>query len=89
MASEAKIKPQAFRIGRPGAAEQAREAFTLEPVEDFVEAEAARAAAPADPAERAVESAQSRGIIRSGIISWGGLFFSAASGFVLVAWAIG
>ncbi len=85
MASEAKIKPQAFRIGKPGAAEPAPETFTLEPVEDFVEAEAAKAAAPIDPAERAVESAQGRGITRSSLISWGGLFFSAAGGFILVA----
>ncbi|MDR3408067.1 MAG: TIGR01620 family protein [Methylovirgula sp.] len=85
MATETKLKPQAFRLGTPGAAEPPREMFTLEPVEDFVEAEAAKAAAPVDPAERAVESAQSRGITRGSLISWGGLFFSAASGFVLVA----
>ncbi len=85
MATETKLKPQAFRIGKPGAAEPAPETFTLEPVEDFVEAEAAKAGTPIDPAERAVESAQGRGITRSSLISWGGLFFSAAGGFILVA----
>jgi putative membrane protein len=87
--SEPKIKPQAFRLDKshPLAAEEdepRRAAFTIEPVADFVEAEAA-AAAPVDPAERAVETAQRRGITKSALISWGGLFFSAASGFVLVA----
>lgn len=85
MATEPKLKPQAFRIGKSGAAELPPETFTLEPVEDFVEAEAAKATAPVDPAERAVESAQSRGITRSGLISWGGLFFSATGGFILIA----
>jgi putative membrane protein len=83
--SETKIKPQGFRIDKSGPEEPPRELFTLEPVADFVEAEAAAAAAPVDPAERAVESAQSRGITRSSLVSWGGLFFSAAGGFVLVA----
>ena len=55
MASETKIKPQGFRLDKRGAEEPPREMFTLEPVEDFVEAEAAAAAAPVDPAERAVE----------------------------------
>jgi putative membrane protein len=85
VATEAKLKPQAFRLEKgQGTAEPTHEAFTLEPVEDFVEAEAATAAA-LDPAERAVESAQRRGITRSALISWGGLFFSAASGFVVLA----
>ncbi len=93
MATETKLKPQAFRLDKGQAtAAPSPETFTLEPVEDFVEAEAAKAATPLDPAERAVESAQSRGITRSLLISWGGLFLSAAGGFVLVAlgnWLIG
>ncbi len=95
MPSEPKIRPQAFRLDKrhPLAAEDEprRESFTIEPVADFVEAEAA-AAAPVDPAERAVEAAQRRGITRNALISWGGLFFSAAGGFLLVAlgnWVVG
>jgi putative membrane protein len=85
VATETKIKPQAFRLDKgQGAAVPVNETFTLEPVEDFVEAEAARAAS-LDPAERAVESAQSRGITQSALLSWGGLFVSAASGFILLA----
>jgi len=93
--SEPKIRPQEFRLDKrhPLAAEDEprRESFTIEPVADFVEAEAA-AAAPVDPAERAVEAAQRRGITRNALISWGGLFFSAAGGFLLVAlgnWVVG
>jgi putative membrane protein len=88
--SEPKMKPQAFRLdkGHPLAAEEApnRAAFTIEPVADFVEAEA-DAAAAIDPAEQAVEAAQRGGITKSALISWGGLFFSAAGGFILVALA--
>ena len=88
MPSEPKIKPQAFRLdkGHPLAAEEEprRAAFTIEPVADFVEAEA-DAAAAIDPAEQAVEAAQRGGIMKSALISWGGLFFSAAGGFILVA----
>lgn len=94
MPSEPKIKPRVFRLDKGLAAEEGeprRAAFTIEPVADFVEAEAA-AAAPVDPAERAVEAAQRRGITKSALISWGGLFFSAASGFILIAlgnWIVG
>jgi putative membrane protein len=93
--SEPKIKPQAFRLDKrhplAGEDEPRRESFTIEPVADFAEAEAA-GAAPVDPAERAVEVAQRRGITRNALISWGGLFFSAAGGFLLVAlgnWVVG
>jgi putative membrane protein len=85
--SEPKIRPQAFRLdkGHPLAAEEPRRAaFAIEPVADFVDAEAA-ATAPVDPQELAVEAAQRRGITKSALISWGGLFFSAASGFLLLA----
>ncbi len=92
MPSEPKIKPQAFRLDKGLAeGEPARAAFTIEPVADFLEAEAATAAA-VDPTELAVETAQRRGITKSALISWGGLFFSAAAGFVLVAlgnWVVG
>jgi putative membrane protein len=84
---EPKIRPQAFRLqkGHPRVAEdEPRAAFTIEPVADFLEAEVATAA-PIDPAERAVEVAQHRGITKSALISWGGLFFSAAGGFILLA----
>ena len=92
MPSEPKIKPQAFRLDKGLAeGEPARAAFTIEPVADFLEAEAATAAA-VDPTELAVETAQRRGITKSALVSWGGLFFSAAAGFVLVAlgnWVVG
>lgn len=95
MPSEPKMRPQAFRIDKRHplaiADEARRESFTIEPVADFVEMEAA-AAAPVDPTEQAIEVAQRRGITRSAFVSWGGLFFSAVGGFVLVAlgnWAVG
>jgi putative membrane protein len=89
MTQEPKIRPQAFRLDKkhPLLAEKdepQRASFTIEPVADFVEAEA-EAAAPVDAAERAVETAQRRGVARSALISWGGLFVSAASGFILLA----
>jgi len=78
-----KIKPQAFRLGKTAEEEAPRAAFTIEPVPDFVEAEAAAAAA-VDPGEQMVETAQRRGITRGALLSWGGLFFSTAGGFLLL-----
>ncbi|MGH6818333.1 MAG: YcjF family protein, partial [Methylovirgula sp.] len=82
MPSEPKLKPQVFHL-KKGEDEPRRAAFVIEPVADFVETEAA-AAAPVDPTERVVEVAQRRGITKSSLVSWGGLFFSAAGGFLLV-----
>ncbi|MGO9006729.1 MAG: YcjF family protein [Beijerinckiaceae bacterium] len=86
--SEQKPRPQAFRlddrrivVDRAGAAQQA--AFTIEPESDFFAAEAA--AQGMDPSEQAIEVAQSRGIVRRAIFSWPMLFWSAATGFVVVA----
>ncbi len=82
MPSKPKLKPQVFHLDQ-GEGEPRRATFTIEPVADFVEAEAA-AAAPVDPSERVVEVAQRRGITKHALLSWGGLFFSAAGGFLLV-----
>lgn len=86
----AKPRPQAFRIEKegPGAAAGeavGREAFAIEALPDFLEAEAAAGGAEANVAEEAVEMAQSRGILRARLLSWGGIFLSAASGFILLA----
>jgi putative membrane protein len=80
--SKPKLKPQVFHLDQ-SQSEPSRAAFTIEPVADFVETETA-SAAPVDPSERAVEAAQRRGITKSALFSWGGLFFSAAGGFLLV-----
>ncbi len=82
MPSKPKLKPQVFHLERSEGAPR-RAAFTIESVADFVEMEAA-SVATVDPTERAVEAAQRRGIVKNALVSWGGLFFSAAGGFILV-----
>ncbi len=89
MPSAARPRPQAFRLekdwsGATAGEATGREAFAIEPLPDFLEAEAA-AGVQASAAEEAVEKAQSRGILRGRLLSWGGVFLSAASGFVLLA----
>jgi putative membrane protein len=80
--SKPKLKPQVFHLGQSEDAPR-HATFTIEPAADFVEVEAERAVA-VDPAERAVEAAQRRGIAKSALLSWGGLFFSTAGGFLLI-----
>ncbi len=82
MPSKPNLKPQAFHLDHSEDAPR-RAAFTIEPVADFVESDAANAA-DVDPAERAVEAAQRRGIAKNALVSWGGLFFLTAGGFFLV-----
>src|SRR5206468_12406056 len=50
----------------------------------------ADAALPAviDPDEGAIEAAQKRGLLRRTLISWGGLFWSAAGGFAALAFGL-
>ncbi len=95
MASESKMRPQAFLLEKDhGLAVRKngkRKVVAIEPVDDFVANEAA-GTAPIDPAERAVETAQRRGIAKSALLSWGGVFVSAVGGFILVAlgnWVVG
>lgn len=81
----AKPRPQAFRVQTEelDAGAGANSPFAIESLPDFLGAEAAADAA--GQTEVAVEAAQSRGILARRFISWGGLFFSAVSGFVLLA----
>jgi putative membrane protein len=85
----AKLRPQAFRIAKekPAAAAVADgdDSIAIEALPDFLEAEAAARDGDPGSAEVAVEVAQSRGILARRLISWGGIFLSAASGFVLLA----
>ncbi|MHB8883720.1 MAG: YcjF family protein [Methylovirgula sp.] len=81
-----KPRPQAFRLEKEtSGAAASREAFAIESLPDFLEAEAAAAGRAPDEAEAAVETAQSRGILRDRFLSWGGIFVSAVSGFILLA----
>ncbi|HEY1736360.1 MAG TPA: TIGR01620 family protein [Methylovirgula sp.] len=83
----ARPRPQAFRVHTEEL--ETPDSFSIETLPDFLEAEAA---AQESATEVAVEVAQSRGILARRLISWGGLFFSAASGFVLLAlsnWVFG
>jgi putative membrane protein len=86
--SDQRPRPQAFRLDdrrivtdAPGAAPQAT--FTIEPDEDFFATEAQ--AQGIDANEEAIEVAQTRGIVRRSFFTWATLFWSAASGFILVA----
>lgn len=71
--------------GAPGGEAADRAAFAIEALPDFLEAEAAAGGPEANEAEAAVETAQSRGILRARFLSWGGIFLSALSGFILLA----
>lgn len=91
--SAVKLRPQAFRLEQAARLEAEGDApsvkinnngaFAIEPLPDFTEAEAAEAP-EAGAGEAAVEVAQSRGILRDRLLSWGGLFVSAAAGFILL-----
>lgn len=96
MPPAAKPRPQAFRLEKeepgPAAAEVEHAGFAIEALPDFVEAEAAAGGAETNAVEAAVETAQSRGILKGGLLSWGGIFLSAVSGFILLAlsnWFVG
>jgi putative membrane protein len=89
--ADPKPRPQAFRLDDrrivsdgPGNNAQ-RAPFTIEPLEDFFAAEAAAEARGVDANEQAVEVAQKRGILGRRLFSWMTLFWSAASGFLLLA----
>lgn len=81
MPSATKPRPQAFRIEK---ATEPSDASAIEALPDFLEAEA-EALEAGGASEIAVEKAQSRGILAGRLISWGGLFLSAATSFVLLA----
>ena len=98
--SAVKLRPQAFRLEQAARLEAEGDApsvkinngaFAIEPLPDFTEAEAAEAP-EVGAGEAAVEVAQSRGILRDRLLSWGGLFVSAAAGFILLVlgnWIVG
>jgi putative membrane protein len=77
-------RPRAFRLEDAEAAKAADAPF-IELLPDPYEAEALAAMASADPQEQATEVAQKRGVVARSLFSWGGLFWSAASGLVSLA----
>ena len=87
--TDPKRRPRAFRLDDVHAGDFARqtprETLVIEPAQDPYEAEAEAAMAPADPEEQAVETAQTAGIVRRSLFSWGGLFWSALSGLVTLS----
>ncbi|MGQ0443843.1 MAG: YcjF family protein [Beijerinckiaceae bacterium] len=91
MAVEPKPRPRAFRLGtitpEPGAA-AAKEAVVIETTADPYEAEAAALLAGRDAGEEAVEAAQKQGVAARSLLSWGGLFWSAAGGLVALAFGL-
>jgi len=74
-------KPRAFRLDEAETIESSGVPF-IEMTPDPYEAEALAAA---DPEEQAVEVAQKRGVVAQTLISWGGLFWSAAGGLLSLA----
>jgi putative membrane protein len=75
----AKPRPQAFRVDVEEPAD--RDRIAIEAMPDVFEP----AVDEAGEGEVAVEAAQSRGILSRRLMSWGGIFFSALSGFVVLA----
>ncbi len=82
MSEQEKQRPRAFRLG---AVTGAGNDFVIEDRPDVYAAEAESLSV--DPAERAVEAAQTRGILRGAGFSWGGLLASALGG--LASFALG
>lgn len=89
MAFEQKPRPRAFRLGAlgpaPGAAAP-QEAVVIETTADPYEAEAFLAGR--DVGEEAIEAAQKQGVAARSLLSWGGLFWSAAGGLVSLAFGL-
>jgi putative membrane protein len=86
--SDAQRRPQAFRLDpAPTNVEGPKgQAAIVEAAADFYDLEAeASLEGGLEPGEAAVEIAQRKGIIRRSLLSWGGLFWSAALGFAGVA----
>jgi putative membrane protein len=88
LVADPKPRPQAFRLDDRRIVSETlgnaqRAAFTIEPTEDFFADEAD--AAGLDATEQAVEVAQKRGILGRSLFSWVTLFWSAASGFLVLA----
>jgi putative membrane protein len=77
-------RPRAFRLDE--AEGKSSDVPLIEMVPDAYEAEALMATA--DPQEQAVEIAQKRGVVPRSLFSWGGLFWSAASGLVSLAFGL-
>lgn len=89
MAFEQKPRPRAFRLGAlgpaPGAAAP-QEAVVIETTADPYEAEAFLGGR--DAGEEAIEAAQKQGVAARSLLSWGGLFWSAAGGLVSLAFGL-
>lgn len=73
-------KPRAFRIDNDTAPRNAAPA-----IEDAPDPYAKEAEALAAPQEAAIAEAQRAGVVRRTLLTWGGLFWSALSGVILMA----
>jgi putative membrane protein len=88
---EEKRRPRAFRLdelnlGHAGAPQEgAPGPVVIEPARDAYEAEAEAFLAAATSSEAAVEAAQDKGVAARSLLSWAGLFWSAAVGLVSLA----
>jgi putative membrane protein len=87
-------RPRAFRLNDADVrlSEEAADTFrrhggtVIEPQPDaFLPMAEAGSSAVLDPGEGAVEVAQKRGLLRRTLLSWGGLFWSAAGGLAALA----
>lgn len=91
MPPEEKRRPRAFRLdelnlGHAGAPQEgAPGPVVIEPARDAYEAEAEAFLAAATSSEAAVEAAQDKGVAARSLLSWAGLFWSAAVGLVSLA----
>ncbi|ACK52407.1 conserved hypothetical protein [Methylocella silvestris BL2] len=93
--SEDQKRPRAFRLQdlnleETEARENPRGPILIEPTRDpfEAEAEALTGAAPADAEEAAIEIAQQQGLRRHWLMSWAGVFWSAASGLIALSFGV-
>ena len=90
MAIDSKPRPRAFRIGpvAEANAEKAPGPLVIETLADPYEAEAKALMATPEIEEAAVEAAQKQGMAARSLLSWGGLFWSAAGGLVSLGFGL-
>ena len=90
MAIDPKPRPRAFRIGpvAEADAEKPPGPLVIETLADPYEAEAKAVMATPEIEEAAVEAAQKQGMAARSLLSWGGLFWSAAGGLVSLGFGL-
>lgn len=90
MPIEPKPRPRAFRIGPSAEAsgDKPPSPLVIETLADPYEAEAKALMASANAGEAAVEAAQKQGVAARSLLSWGGLFWSAAGGLVSLGFGL-